>query len=209
MAPDSSGNEQQHKGNNRTIYTTSAAKRDGKDSQVWVSRALQDRGEYWTSSESQEVALKAAGSSSWHWDTAALPQTLPCYRNCLAPADVHRRTGRAKQICVSYRHTHFYPIKHLLLQFISTRNSWAATECKGINPCPALPQPRPSHPSKGSHALHILYSAELGVLSRFLQTKKQGRSEVFTLQEVLHLHWKHILSFGIKAAGEVPNWVSL
>lgn len=118
--------------------------------------------------------------SLWHATGIAFP-----------PADVHRGTGRgpggkAGPVLAKCTHT-FYPVKHLLLQFISrarhsTRNSWTATECKGMNPCPALTGTShckvPPSPSKGSHALHILYSAELGGLSRFLQTKKQVRSEV-------------------------------
>lgn len=136
------------------------------------------------------------GSSSWHWDndTAALPQTLACHRRCLSPSshaqkDKEGPKGKAGSICVIHPHTHtFYPVKHLLLQSISiarhsTRNSWteltARAKCNhfaaltGIFLCKVPPTP-----NKVSHALHILYSAEQGVLSRFLQTEKQVKSEV-------------------------------
>lgn len=143
-----------------------------------------------TSSESKEVALKAAGSSSWHWDSdiPALPHATGIAFPQLTCTEGQRGAQEAKQdLAVLPINTHtFYPIKHLLLQSISrarqsTRNSSTATHCKG-NHFPALRgifhHKFPPTPQKVSHALHILYSAELGVLSRFLQTKKQVKSEV-------------------------------
>lgn len=99
-----------------------------------------------TSSESKEVALKAAGSSSWHWDSdiPALPHATGIAFPQLTCTEGQRGAQEAKQdlsVLPIYTHT-FYPIKHLLLQFISrarqsTRNSSTATHCKG-NHFPAL-----------------------------------------------------------------------
>lgn len=188
MAPDSSGNEQQHisehKGNNRTIYSISSAKRDGKDNQVWVSRAPQERGEHWTSSVSKEVALKAAGSGSWHWDSdsdiPALPHALACYRYCLSPSSQAQKDkegpgGRAGSSCALYMHTHW-----ILAHFSSSSSAEQDTAqgthgqqltARAINHSAALAGKFlckvPPTPNKVCHALYILYSAELGVLSRF------------------------------------------
>lgn len=182
------------KGNNRTIYTTSTAKRDGKDNQDWASR---ETGEYWTRCISTEVALRAAAAGTgtvtvtlqhshrlWHATGIAFP-----------PAHVHRRTrrgpgGKAGSICVSYMHTHFlsYRASPPAVDQQSTRHSTReladSNSLRGqINHFPALTgifhcKVPPTPQKKVSHALYILYSAELGVLSRFLQTKKQVKSEV-------------------------------
>lgn len=216
-----------NKGNTRTIYTTSAAKRDGKDSQVWVSRALQDRGEYWTSSVSQEVALKAAGSSSWHWDRdIAAPHTLwHATGIALPPADVHRRTGRgpegkAGSVLALCTHTS-YPIKHLLLQLISTRNSWAATQCKGINPCPALPGtshcPVPPTPARAVmlytsyirqnwECCHVSYKQKNKSDQRFLHCKRfyiytESTSLVLALKLQVKSQTGSVFSLSLPTAG--------
>lgn len=69
-----------------------------------------------------------------------LPQTVACYRNCLSPAHMHRKTPRGPggqaDLSAGSKHT------HLLLPFISrarhsTRDSSTATHCKD-NHSPAL-----------------------------------------------------------------------
>lgn len=143
-----------------------------------------------TSSESKEVALKAAGSSSWHWDSdiPALPHATGIAFPQLTCTEGQGGAQEAKQdlsVLPTYTHT-FYPIKHLLLQSISRARQHKelidSNSLQGQSFSSSerdIPPQIPSHPPKKvSHALHILYSAELGVLSRFLQTKKQVKSEV-------------------------------
>lgn len=78
------------------------------------------------SSASKEVALEAAGSSSWHWDSdiqhptrSGMPQVLP-----LPQLRRMRRGpgGKAGSICV-IRCTHTDPITHLLPQLSRARQA--------------------------------------------------------------------------------------
>lgn len=140
-----------------------------------MSRARQERGEHWTSSVSKEVALKAAGSSSWHWDSdsdiPALPHALACYRYCLSPSSQAQKDkeGPRRQsriyLCSLYAHT--LDPSTLLLQFISrarhsTGNSWAAAHCKDNQSfCSSgreIPLQSPSHPQQGlSCFIHLIF----------------------------------------------------
>lgn len=123
----------------------------------------------------QRVALKAAGTGTGALQNSGRPQSCPSPAH--AQKDKEGPKGKAGSVIPTHTHT-FYPIQHLLLQpnsraRHSTRNSWteltARAKCNGfaaltgIFLCKAPPTPQ-----KVSHALHILYSAELGVLSRFL-----------------------------------------
>lgn len=163
-------------------------------------RALKETGEYLTSSESKEVALKAAGSSSWHWDSdiPALPHATGIAFPQLTCTEGQRGAQEAKQdlaVLPIYTHT-FYPIKHLLLQFISrarqsTRNSSTATHCKG-NHFPALRgifhHKFPPTPPKGQSCFTHLIFGRTGSAVTFPTNKKTSQIRSFTFQQVLHLH---------------------
>lgn len=190
-ASDWSGNEQQHiseyKGNNRTIYTISSAKRDGKDKQQ------SSRGEFWTSA-SKEVALEAAGGSSWHWDSDIQHSHTLWHATGIAspPAHEHRRTrrgpgGKAASICVGCTHT-------LILAHTSSPSSAEQDRHRAhgqqsliLQLCQGFSSAQPSHP-KRSLKLYTSYIRQNWECCHVSYKQKNSEIRGFTLQELLHLH---------------------
>lgn len=184
--------------------------------------------ELWRRQESIWHLLKA---KRWHWRQQAaaagtgtvtfqhshMLQVLP-FPSSHAQKDNegHRRRSR---IYLCYLHTHTL----FILLSISSSSSSAEQDraqgthrqqltaraiifqlWEGYSTTNSLPPPQ-----KGQSCFTHLIFGRTGSAVTFPTNKKTSQIRSFTFQQVLHLHWKHILSFIIKAAGKVTNWVIL